>query len=486
MKFFPEITGFLSTAVRGPGGKGSRLPPLIWGRIVLVGLFLGLGFWFIETSLHVYVFHTGNFRHELMHSDWNEVWMRSCIALLFAVLGGAVQWHLLRAADWARHLRRLASAVEQAGEAMIITDLRGRIEFSNPAFARITGYTAEEVRGQNPSVLKSGAHSQDHYRRVWETITAGRVWSGSIVDKRKDGTYYPALLTIAPALDECGAITHFVGVQHDVSHQVELEDRVRHAENLEKLGTFAAGIAHDFGNTLNLLGLQLQLATRRLGTRPGEVREDLAKMEQLLKGATKAVHELNAFARRGNSSANEPLEMRGWLEDSFPLFRLMLPTSMKVGLELPPHELWVCADAAALQQVIINLMQNARDALADKPAGAITLSCDLVPDGRALNTAAGHLDGAACVRVCVTDNGPGIEADLLNRIFEPFFSTKGGRGSGLGLAMAKETARRHAGAIRVLSRVGAGARFELLLPMTPPAETTAAEANRAEAVFSDH
>ena|GEM_PF-5264772 len=484
MKISPEIPAFVGATVRG-GESQPRV--LVWGRTVLVGLLVGAGYWLVETSLHAFVFHTGNFWHELMHSDWNEMWMRSCIALLLAVLGCVVQWHLLRAADWAQHLRRLASAVEQAGEAIIITDLEGRIEFSNPAFARITGYTAEEVRGRNPSVLKSGAHSPEHYRRVWETISAGRVWSGSIVDKRKDGTYYPALLTIAPALDEHGIITHFVGVQHDISHQVELEDRVRHAENLEKLGTFAAGIAHDFCNTLTILGLQVQLAVRRLSTRPAQVREDLAKMEQLLNGATKTVHELNAFAGRGLSSTNEPLELRGWLEDSYTLFRLMLPTAVKVRLELPPQAVWVCADAAALQQVIINLMQNARDALADKTDAAITLGCDLVPDGRAVNATADHLDGAACVRVCVADNGPGIEIDLLDRIFEPFFTTKGGRGSGLGLAMAKETARRHGGAIRVVSKLGAGSRFELLLPMTSPPDATAssADANRTEAVFVD-
>jgi two-component system cell cycle sensor histidine kinase/response regulator CckA len=151
----------------------------------------------------------------------------------------------------------------------------------------------------------------------------------------------------------------------------------------------------------------------------------------------------------------------------------MVPKTVQVTLALPGEAAWVSANEAALLQVIINLVQNARDALDEKAAGAITLTCDLVPNGRALMADATQLDGVACVRLCVTDNGPGIDAALLNRIFEPFFTTKGERGSGLGLAMARETARRHAGALRAISSPGAGATFELLLPVAPPVEDTA-------------
>lgn len=238
---------------------------------MLVGVVTGLGYWVGESTLHAFVFHTGNFGHELTHGDWNEIWMRGCAAMLFAGLAGGCQWHFSRVAAWKLHLRRLASVVEQSGESMLITDLDGRIEFTNPAFSRLTGYTFEEVRGRNPSVLKSGAHSREHYRTVWATIKEGRVWSGSVVDRKKDGSYYPALLTIAPVADPGGTITHFVGVQHDLSRQVELEERLRHTEKVETLGMFAAGIAHDFGNTLTLLSLQLQLASRHLESGTTEV-----------------------------------------------------------------------------------------------------------------------------------------------------------------------------------------------------------------------
>ncbi|MBI2515461.1 MAG: PAS domain-containing protein [Opitutae bacterium] len=440
-----------------------------WWRVMATGALLGAGYWIVETGLHAYVFHSGAFTHELLHGDWNELWMRSCTAVLFAAIGGAAQWHLARDAAWARHLRRIAGAVEQAGEAVLITDATGRIEFVNPAFTYATGYTLNEVRGHSPSILKSGAQGPGQYRTIWETITAGRVWSGSIVDRRKDGSFYPALLTIAPVLDERGHVSHFVGVQRDMSHQVELEERVRHAENLKTLGTFAAGIAHDFGNALTLLSLQLQLAAQHLETRTADVSADIAKMEQLLDGAKKTVLELGAFARRGSTIAlREPFQIRDWLRRHFPTFRLLLPTSLRVSLELPHREAWIQADAAALQQVLINLLQNARDALETKPLGTITLRCELVPDGRRLNAAATHLAGVACVRICVQDDGPGIDPQLTDRIFEPFFTTKGQRGSGLGLAMVRDTVQRHSGALRVISRPGEGAIFELLLPETSP------------------
>jgi len=441
----------------------------VLGQVIIVGLVTGLAYWFVESALHAFVFKTGIFEHELLHGDWNELWMRSCAALLFAGLAGGIQWHRSRMAAWELQLRRYASAVEQSSEAMLITDADGLIEFTNPAFSRLTGYTFDEVRGRNPSVLKSGAHSLEHYRAVWATIKDGRAWSGSVVDRRKDGTYYPTMLTIAPVVDPRGVITHFVGVQHDISHQVELEERIRHTEKVETLGMFAAGIAHDFGNSLMLLSLQMQLATRQLDTNPAEARAGYARMEQLIMDAAARVREISTFARRGATTlTHEPLELSRLLERVHPLTRLMVPPSLLVTLEAPRHEVWVRANASALQQVIVNLVQNARDALNDQPGAVITLSSEYVSNGRAINPQAAHLDRVPCARLCVTDNGPGIKPSLRDQIFEPFFTTKGERGSGLGLALVRETARRHGGALRLVPSDGPGSTFELLLPITSP------------------
>ncbi|MFI5337214.1 MAG: nitrogen regulation protein NR(II) [Opitutales bacterium] len=450
-----------------PGGRmRAALEPLA-GPATLAGLLAAAGYWLLEAVAHAFIFHLGGFRHELLPDNPNELWMRSLIVVLLVALGALGQWHRTRSADLRMRLRRLAGAVEQAGEAMLITDTRGRIEYVNPAFTRLTGYRLDEVRGQNPSLLRSGATTTRHYEELWATINAGRIWSGSVVDRRKDGTYYPALLTIAPVADPRGRITHFIGIQQDLTTQVELEERVHHSEKLQALGTFAGGIAHDFGNILGLLSLQLELARQHAVARPEAVGPDLGRMEPLLDGATRMVQDLSDFARRGaTTAAHQPLELRHWLEGFYPTLRLLLPAGANLTLTEPGEEIWVSGNDATLQQVLVNLVQNACDALAGHPAGLVTLSCELVADGRAANPAVTHLAGVACARLCVVDNGPGVDPDLADRIFEPFFTTKGAKGTGLGLAMARDTLKRHGGSLRLLSSAGKGAVFELLLPLS--------------------
>ncbi|ATX79519.1 PAS domain S-box-containing protein [Mariprofundus aestuarium] len=143
-------------------------------------------------------------------------------------------------------LRLLSSSVEQAREAISITDRHGIIEYVNRAFTLVTGYGAEEIIGKNHNILSSGTHDAHFYRHMWETISSGRAWQGRIVDRKKDGSLYPAMMTVSPIADETGETTHFVGIQQSLKEHEEMESQLRHAQKMEALGTLIGGIAHDF------------------------------------------------------------------------------------------------------------------------------------------------------------------------------------------------------------------------------------------------
>ena len=145
---------------------------------------------------------------------------------------------------------RLATAVEQAAETIVITDKCGTILYANPAFEKTTGYLRAAAVGQNPRMLKSGKHDGEFYRRLWSTIMDGKIWTGHFINRRKDGVLYEEEATISPVRDDTGQIVNYVAVKRDVTHEMELESQIRQAQKMEAIGTLAGGIAHDFNNVL--------------------------------------------------------------------------------------------------------------------------------------------------------------------------------------------------------------------------------------------
>ena len=145
---------------------------------------------------------------------------------------------------------RLATAVEQAAETIVITDTNGTILYANPAFEKSSGYTRAEALGQNPRVLKSGKQDAEFYRRMWEVLDAREVWSGHFFNRRKDGAFYEEEATISPVRDAAGKIVNYVAVKRDVTREKQLEAQIRQAQKMEAIGQLAGGVAHDFNNIL--------------------------------------------------------------------------------------------------------------------------------------------------------------------------------------------------------------------------------------------
>lgn len=368
-------------------------------------------------------------------------------------------------------IRILSSSVEQASELILITDRKGSIEYVNPAFCRTTGYSAEEVIGQNPSILKSGKHDEHFYQEMWDVVKNGQSWQGKIIDRKKDGSLYPAMLSVSPIFNEAGEITHYLGSQQDLSTHEELERRFHQAQKMEAVGTLVGGIAHEFNNALAGITGNLYMAKINASQLP-DVVEKLEVIEKLSFRTAELITSLLSFARKGIvQKARIPLN--NFLKDSINLFRASLPANISLDSDIAMRPLSIDGDMSLLQQVLLNIINNSRDAIdeVENPSISITLT-EFSTDSEFLEAHPECKSGNyACISI--RDNGAGIKSDDMPHIFEPFFTTKEvGKGTGLGLAMVYGVIQTHEGAIEIEAMEETGTLVRIFLPLldTPPVE----------------
>jgi len=361
----------------------------------------------------------------------------------------------------------LAKAVEAAGDSVIITDRNGTIEFVNAAFTRITGYTADEAIGNNPSMLKSGEQDRQFYDRMWDCISQGKVWQSQLVDRRKNGDFFPAELTISPVQNSAGDITHYVGIKKDLTDRQELEEKFYQAQKMEAIGTLVGGIAHDFNNMLAGMTGNLYLAKKQLRDMPAIVQK-LDNVEHLSMRAADMIQQLLTFARKDTVHI-KPVILNPFVKETLKLLRRTVPENIAMHVSVCDDTLRVKGDATLLHQVLMNLINNARDALAsvDHPAISVTLD--------AFHADADFVRQRPCFKagyyahLSVQDNGCGMRKKYLKHVFEPFFTTKEqGKGTGLGLAMVYGAVKTHQGVIEADSRIGEGSVFHVYLPLLEP------------------
>ncbi len=358
---------------------------------------------------------------------------------------------------------KLSQAVEQAGESVMLTNHKGEIEYVNPAFTEITGYSADEALGKTISLLKSGEHSEAFYEEMWRTISAGGIWRHKVVNRRKDGQKYTALQTVSPIRDEHGNITHFVDIQQDITTQQTLQEQLRQSQKMEALGTLVGGIAHDFNNMLAGMTGNLYLARNRCKDRP-DIEEKLKNIERLSFRAAEMIAQLLTFARKGIIRM-EPLSLTHCVSEWLKLARISVPENIDLRWHISGSDLMVNGDITQLQQLMMNLLGNACDALAEVKRPVITIRLHVAEVSESLLAAHPHL-GSRCAQLSVEDNGAGIPEEYMDKIFEPFFTTKVvGKGTGLGLAMVYGTAQSHRGVVEVDSELGKGTCFRLYLPL---------------------
>ena len=358
---------------------------------------------------------------------------------------------------------RLAMAVEQAAETIVITDASGTILYANPVFENTSGYTRAEALGQNPRLLKSGRHTAEFYRQMWTVLERGQVWTGRLINKKKDGTLYEEDASISPMRDAAGKVVNYVAVKHDVTREVQLEAQLRQSQKMEAIGQLSGGVAHDFNNILTVIMMQAEI-TGMIEHLPEEIRQGLGHIRAAAERAANLTRQLLLFSRKQVMQPRE-LDLNEVVTNLAKMLQRIIGEHMSLQLNLHPHAQITRADPGMLDQMLMNLVVNARDAM---PGGGRIIvetgekhftkeEAELIPDAKPGR----HLS------LRVTDTGCGIPPENLPRIFEPFFTTKEpGKGTGLGLATVFGIVKQHGGSLAVESEVGRGTTFQIYLPAT--------------------
>ncbi len=360
-----------------------------------------------------------------------------------------------------RVVKKFQRAVEQSPATIIITDTSGRIEYVNARFRELTGYSDGEVIGKTSGILNSGHMPRSGYQALWARLKAGREWRGTFRNRKKNGDFYWVKTTIVPLRNSAGKIIHYIGLGEDVTQNRAAQQQILRAQKMEAVGLLASGVAHDFSNVLTIILGNVHLAQLEPGCNSA-IGEELEQIEIAAKRARNMVGQILAFARR-QPGRPVPVHVGRALQEVARLMRASILQNVELVCEGEEGDFWVQADPTRLHQVIMNLCSNAAEAIGAE-GGRITLGV--------------RADGVAPGGVClsVQDTGPGIEPDVAERIFDPFFSTKpAGKGTGLGLSVVANLVSDMDGEIRVHSVPGQGARFDVLLPGIPASRVAEAE-----------
>jgi len=367
-------------------------------------------------------------------------------------------------------LQLTASVFANTQEAIIITDALANIVDVNASFAVITGYGRDEVLGKNPRILKSDRNGTEFWSEVWGDLSANGHWSGEKWNRHKDGHDYPVQATVTAVLDAHGQVANYLSVMSDITERKQgeaaratLETQLRESQKMEAIGVLAGGVAHDFNNIIATILGYTMLAKKDVGARPDEVLQKLEEIDRAAKRAKHLVQQILTFSRRGvQTFVVQPV--RPLVEEAMKMLRSAIPAQVELAAKFAATPLYASADAVQIEQVLINLCNNACQAMQDV-AGRIEVGLTEVVLDQTAAQCSPDLPPGRYVRISVSDNGCGMDVATQARIFEPFFTTKEvGQGTGLGLSVVHGIAKGHQGAITVESSPAKGTRFDVYLP----------------------
>ena len=355
----------------------------------------------------------------------------------------------------------LIRAIESASEAIIITDTTGIIQFVNHTQETLSGYSSAELVGQTPNVLKSDFHDGNFYKQPWETITAGKVWSGRFINKKKDGTKYQEDATISPVYDKSGILANFVVVERDVTKQLELQEQLLQAQKMEAIGTLAGGFAHDFNNKLQVIAgyVEMILFNKEL---PETLKHDLGIIRQTVDSGAELIKGMMVFSRKTPIEL-QSIELNKLVSQTRSMLTRSIPKMIVIDLLLA-DDIWpINAAPNQIDQILMNLAVNARDAMPN--GGKLTIKTQNVTLDEEYCRLNPLAKPGRYALITVSDTGTGMSQETASHIFEPFFTTKeSGKGTGLGLAVVYGIVEQHGGRIICDSEPSVGTTFRIYFP----------------------
>jgi PAS domain S-box-containing protein len=356
----------------------------------------------------------------------------------------------------------LDRAIEACSEGVVIADALSPdmpILYTNPAFETITGYRHDEVAGRNCRFLQGPETDPAAVAAIRTALHASQPCAVEILNYKKDGTRFWNALTIVPVRGEDGRVTHFVGTQTDMTEKKMLERGLLQAQKMETVGRLAGGVAHDFNNLLTIIigYSEFLLSEPQSEEAPGLIRE----IQRAGERAASLTRQLLLFSRR-SAAAPQVFNLNEVLNAAQKLLQRLIGEDVHLTTDLDPTECYVHADPGQIEQAVMNLVVNSRDALPQ--GGDVRITTRNVTRNEWAGVPASS-PAEEWVRLSVADTGCGMDEATLQRIFEPFFTTREeGKRTGLGLSVVFGVIKQAGGAIEVRSRQGEGAKFDIYLP----------------------
>ncbi|MBI4062006.1 MAG: PAS domain S-box protein [Elusimicrobia bacterium] len=370
--------------------------------------------------------------------------------------------------------REAASIIEATPEGILITDEHGIIKYVNSGWERMSGWSSREVVGKvTPRVLKSDRNDPAIYARLWRTVTQGRSFRGEFYNRRRDGTHYAVESLIMPLKNAAGETTGFSGIERDITDRLRAEEslrqnqeQLRQAQKMEAVGRLAGGVAHDFNNLLTAIGGYADFLLSSI--EPGDPRrEDVGEIKKAGERASALTRQLLAFSRKQLVQLRI-LDFNAVVADIQKMLRRLLREDIALTVILSPEEARLRADQGQLEQVILNLVVNAGDAMPE--GGKLTLEISRARMDEIYIHRHGAIMPGSYVTLTVNDTGCGMNEETQSHLFEPFFTTKErGKGTGLGLSTVYGIVTQIGGQIAVYSEEGRGTAFKVYLPLTEDA-----------------
>lgn len=358
-------------------------------------------------------------------------------------------------------LRKLSSAVEQSPAIVAITDIEGNLEYVNPKFSRLTGYALEEVIGKNPRILQSGMTPENDYKRLWAAVSSGLEWRGTFCNKKKNGELYWEEAVISQIRDNDGKITHYLKVAEDISERKKLEDQLVQAQKLEAVGRLAGGVAHDFNNLLTVISGYSELVLAGLKEQD-PLRNDVCEIKKAGERAALLTEQLLAFSRK-KLLQPKVFDLNSVINHLLKMVKRLIGEDIEIITFLDNDLVRIKADPGQIEQVIVNIALNARDAMPE--GGKLTIETANVYLDESFVMLHPELKQGSYIILSISDTGTGMNRETLDHIFEPFYTTKEqGKGTGLGLSMAYGIITQSGGAILTESKPGRGSVFKIYLP----------------------
>lgn len=371
-------------------------------------------------------------------------------------------------------LQQLSRAVEQSPVSIVITNTSGDIEYVNPSFCELTGYTADEVIGRNPRFLNSGRTSSDDYRKLWDTISSGGIWRGVFRNRTKSGELVWLSSTVCPVQDQLGEITHYISIGENITDARKKESMLTQAMKLEAIGRMTDGISHDFNNLLTIIQGNLRFLVDDFESDDEEQKELIEDALSAAQDGSDLIRRLLAFSRR------QELDVRllDINKNLVAMERLLQRSVPEIGIELRLDDgiSKTFVDASRLESAVLNMVTNARDAMPDGGKIIISTSEEVVDESGAGN----GLGVGKYVVLIVKDNGIGMDEETRTKAIEPFFTTKPiEAGTGLGLTMVHDFVRQCGGELQIESVLNEGTTIKMFLPVSKETD------NRPRVVKSD-